>query len=1063
MKLTMTKRRKHCGRTILAMMLFLSLILSMFAPLTFITVQATEQEETNIEKLITSKVSAISWLKTQLAAVDEDVTGALSNDICSILAVLSMMGEICTSDIPDAWNQDHEDKNLDELIHLYLATQDKNYMETAVAQQNEDGGFGLTQAYTSDNYDTYLVLMAETYKRQLSENSSHLAYSTEKALGYLLSNQNTDGGFGYHSKDVSRPRLTAEIGIMMLSLGAEVSYEKIDGYCKEQFTSQFDAKNFAEQAAIARYLYKREQVEDVTAIETAVMSVQQENGSINDSIADTLQYVLLMEEIEEYYQLELVISDMHTTADTYVLEAEEETTVTITTDFSYTTNHPATVIVHYTLLENGESIFTVDKELSLLPEGDKAEATNAITCTAKPDNDYTLRTEIIAGEDGAEQIYAAKEMSLGVHVTEEKELVLEVNENQDSENALDLNWTDISTEDERYQYRLYRKVADGDWESCSTWDGEEKVRVLNVYPIDAAKNYLEGWMESIVSDMGENAGKGLFEIDTVHIDDYNYAPKKYLLDDNGNYQYDVLMFGTYDYNNRRDLSYNAYIETVAYAESGRGILFGHDTITSLYSRYYFRLLGEKMGVKFIRNSTIVASTKIRVVNKGILTSYPWKLEGELTIPYTHTLDQYVGGTLGSTVWMEFIDDYRTDSVTGAKDNAYLFSKNALAMIQTGHSAGQATDDECKIIANTLFYLKQLTGNTKAADNDFRDITVPEIESISDLSEDNTLDLTATDKGTDYSYYVEGRGTEQNKKSNEVTTTATSGVEGFIVAVTDSADTEDILTYNEEGELTNEIIPAKNGKLTYSMENQEAGKTVYVHVYAIDKAGNISEKQTKEIVIPEKIHYLSVLYGMVATQNSLVISCNEANIDGDIYGRSGIQFQGTILNLDGTASSAGNISASGWKINIPEKQENAEPLTLPDFREQIRKDMESAEMLEELTSYSSTEITVPTICNQTTGAWSNDVKLLASLLSKGSISLNANTVTMGEDTPVVLCSETGNISIQATKVTGTGLIYAPEGTVTINVSEFNFQGTIIAKEIRVQAGYYTQTGLNTTEE
>lgn len=1059
MKLTMTKRRKHCGRTILAMMLFLSLILSMFAPLTSITVQATEQEKNNIEKLITSKVSAISWLKTQLAAVDEDVTGALSNDICSILAVLSMMGETCTSDIPDAWNQDHEDKNLDELIHLYLATQDKNYMETAVAQQNEDGGFGLTEAYTSDNYDTCLVLMADAYQRKMPENSDNLSYGMEKTLGYLLSNQNTDGGFGYHGKDVSRPRLTAEIGIMMLSLGAEVSYAKIDGYCKEQFTARFYAETFTEQAALARYLYKREQVEDVTAIENAVMSVQQENGSINDSIADTLQYVLLMDEIEKYYQLELIISDMHATANTYVLEAEEETTVTITTDFSYTTNHPATVIVRYMLLENDESIFAVDKELSLLPEGEKAEATNTITCTAKLDCDYKLRAEIVLEEDGAEQIYAKNEMSLGVHVTEEKELVLDADLNEEGTNSLDLSWTDISNDDERYQYRLYRKVADGEWESRSTWDGEEKVKVLNIYPIDAAKNYLIDWMNTTIDGTEESAGKGLFEVDVVYIDDYNTNPEMYLLDTIGNYQYDVLVFGTYDSNNRKDISNVAYEATMRYLESGRGVLFGHDTVCcSGFSRF-----NKKLGIELYQQFGACYATKVKVVNKGVLTTFPWKLTGTLTIPGTHTSGQYAGGSLPSTVWMELDADYDVNSSNGSKNNAYLSTNGNTAMIQTGHSNGQATDDERKIIANTLFYLKKLTGNTKATDNDFRDIAVPEIKSISDLSEDNTLDLTATDKGTDYSYYVEGRGTEQNKKSNEVTATATSGVEGFVVAVTDSADTGDILTYDEEGELTNEIIPAKNGKLTYSMENQEAGKTVYVHVYAIDKAGNISEKQTKEVVIPEKIHYLSVPYDMVAIENNLIISCNEANIDGDIYGRSGIQFQGTILNLDGTASSACNISASGWKINIPEKQENAEPLALPDFREQIRKDMESAEMLEELTSYSSTEITVPTICNQTTGAWSNDVKLLASLLSEGGISLNANTVTIGEETPVVLCSETGNISIQATKVTGTGLIYAPEGTVTINVSEFNFKGTIIAKEIRVQAGYYTQTGLNKTEE
>uniref|UniRef100_UPI00261F0AC5 four helix bundle protein n=1 Tax=uncultured Capnocytophaga sp. TaxID=159273 RepID=UPI00261F0AC5 len=39
---------------------------------------------------------------------------------------------------------------------------------------------------------------------------------------------------------------------------------------------------------------------------------------------------------------------------------------------------------------------------------------------------------------------------------------------------------------------------------------------------------------------------------------------------------------------------------------------------------------------------------------------------------------------------------------------YLTTWNNTAMIQTGHSNGESTEDERKVLANTLFYLKQLT-------------------------------------------------------------------------------------------------------------------------------------------------------------------------------------------------------------------------------------------------------------------------------------------------------------------------------------------------------------------
>ena len=55
---------------------------------------------------------------------------------------------------------------------------------------------------------------------------------------------------------------------------------------------------------------------------------------------------------------------------------------------------------------------------------------------------------------------------------------------------------------------------------------------------------------------------------------------------------------------------------------------------------------------------------------------------------------------------------------------YLTTWNNTAMIQTGHSKGESTEDERKVLANTLFYLKQLTKKTEVLDNSARDIADP---------------------------------------------------------------------------------------------------------------------------------------------------------------------------------------------------------------------------------------------------------------------------------------------------------------------------------------------------
>ena len=68
---------------------------------------------------------------------------------------------------------------------------------------------------------------------------------------------------------------------------------------------------------------------------------------------------------------------------------------------------------------------------------------------------------------------------------------------------------------------------------------------------------------------------------------------------------------------------------------------------------------------------------------------------------------------------------------------YLTTWNNTAMIQTGHSNGQSTEDERKVLANTLFYLKQLTKKTEVLDNSARDIADPnKVEGISTIVNEN---------------------------------------------------------------------------------------------------------------------------------------------------------------------------------------------------------------------------------------------------------------------------------------------------------------------------------------
>ena len=104
------------------------------------------------------------------------------------------------------------------------------------------------------------------------------------------------------------------------------------------------------------------------------------------------------------------------------------------------------------------------------------------------------------------------------------------------------------------------------------------------------------------------------------------------------------------------------------------------------------------------------------------------------------------------------------------------------MIQTGHSNGQATEDEQKIIANTLFYLGQLTDETNASAYTAEDLAAPDNPEINfrELPGGGyNLNVTSKDNGTTYEHYVEAIDEDGNKvRSNTVTTTVTSGIKGF---------------------------------------------------------------------------------------------------------------------------------------------------------------------------------------------------------------------------------------------------------------------------------------------
>ena len=428
-----------------------------------------------------------------------------------------------------------------------------------------------------------------------------------------------------------------------------------------------------------------------------------------------------------------------------------------------------------------------------------------------------------------------------------QDLILNSDINEEKENMIDLSWNDISNDAESYSYQLYRRTNHAGWEPRSIWNEEEHINVLNVYPAGA---YLADWMNNTISDTETPAGKGIFDIDSVHISSFNSEPAKYLLNQDGSWKYDVIFFGSSDCNSGYDMSSAAAVEIQKFIDSGRGVLFGHDTMNRYLGHVNFNSFDEQTGLHVSNGFGNFRTTSVSVVKLGTLTNYPWTIRGDLTVPNTHTSGQFI---TDGTEWITLNTRKDIDPESGGIDGFYLCTKNNLGMIQTGDSTGQASDDERKILANTLFYLYQISQQTTAKDASFYDIDAPDTpELISSSNKDGKLEISvsSSDNETEYEYYISANPTNsdsENVLSNTRKHIALSGLAGFVVKVNESSEpSPELVEYDETREFILDVIPADaSGRAVVSAEPEDMSEPQYVHIFAVDKANNVS----KEYIMP----------------------------------------------------------------------------------------------------------------------------------------------------------------------------------------------------------------------
>ena len=434
-----------------------------------------------------------------------------------------------------------------------------------------------------------------------------------------------------------------------------------------------------------------------------------------------------------------------------------------------------------------------------------------------------------------------------------------------------------------------------------SYDTEDNEKLHELPKSAALKVWMEGGyiyednVRTRFEPYGKRNGVGdqIIHVSLMSLDEFH----NYLNDTNWKSKleksFDVIVFGTWDASASFLITDEDTEKVKEYLDDGYGVLTGHDCLcydfynekigvrSLLKIRYDFGVVSYKVDSYLVLNRTIqsytftptyvvqsyygnsyayvipayliqslkipyyspeysyIYSNSVQITRKGLLTNFPWEIGDvgtNLRIPKSHTTYHASFGT----VWMQFNDfDKEPEQYTGLNHNFYLSTYNNAAIIQTGHSNCDSTEDERKLLANTIYYLKQRTYDQFVLDHSSQDLKGPLISNIKQNDRAYSITFKSVDLGSKYSFQV--KAIKKNNsydfiKSNIETVEVKTGIKSIKYIINPSSKKPSIEDFFKASNSNSRIsiLFDKNLYIKYCQYSY------YIYIVGFDKAGNHGE-------------------------------------------------------------------------------------------------------------------------------------------------------------------------------------------------------------------------------